>query len=198
MKSCCSECIKNAIECLFSFPSRVGRSGGISVTEASGSPYPHGAQSSYRMPPNGPGFAPSGPSVVPQPLRTIQPTPKMPSSLPGYYNPSGASHMQQQHPSHQQHQQHFGLNEHRGPGVSFTPGGSTKFAKMGAHDGSMESLNSTQSLTISMGSTASAGSSHGPLKPSLKKPYLGERGSVTSEGSAKHVKLSIGGEQTAV
>ncbi|QQP35558.1 Putative LOC101900818 [Caligus rogercresseyi] len=42
------------------------------------------------------------------------------------------------------------------------------------------------------------GSSHGPLKPSLKKPYLGERGSVTSEGSAKHVKLSIGGEQTAV
>ncbi|CAB4054805.1 unnamed protein product [Lepeophtheirus salmonis] len=170
--------------------SEVGTRGGsgVSVTNASGSPYPHGHP---RMPThytNNNGNAHGGGVVgfepatlsVPQPLRTIQPAPKASSSLPGYYNPSNS----------------LGLNDYRGPGVSFTPGGSTKFAKTSNPPGvgSMESLNSTQSLTLSLGSTVSTGSSHGPLRSILHRPHGRELGSVTSEGSAKHVKLSIGGD----
>ncbi|XP_040568240.1 uncharacterized protein [Lepeophtheirus salmonis] len=176
------------------YPYEVGTRGGsgVSVTNASGSPYPHGHP---RMPThytNNNGNAHGGGVVgfepatlsVPQPLRTIQPAPKASSSLPGYYNPSNS----------------LGLNDYRGPGVSFTPGGSTKFAKTSNPPGvgSMESLNSTQSLTLSLGSTVSTGSSHGPLRSILHRPHGRELGSVTSEGSAKHVKLSIGGEQTTV
>lgn len=89
-----------------------------------------------------------------------------------------------------------------GGGVSFTPHGRNNagYTKMG-HMGSSESLDSTQSLTLSsysLGSSTSTGSSHGPLRSSLKKPKNRDVASVSSKSSSKQVRISLGAEQTAI
>ena len=85
-------------------------------------------------------------------------------------------------------------------GVSFTPQGRAGYTQMG-HTGSMESLDSTQSLTLStyfFGSSTSTGSAHGPLRSSLKKPKNKDIASVSSKSSSKQVRISLGAEQTTV
>lgn len=89
-----------------------------------------------------------------------------------------------------------------GGGVSFTPHGRAPagYTKMG-HMGSSESLDSTQSLTLSsysLGSSTSTGSAHGPLRSSLKKPKNRDVASVSSKSSSKQVRISLGAEQTAI
>lgn len=92
-----------------------------------------------------------------------------------------------------------------GQGVSFAPGGRTNpgYNKIssGGKAGSMESLDSTQSLTLSTysyGSSTSTGSGHGPLRSSLKKPKQRDIASVSSKSSSKQVRISLGAEQTTV
>jgi len=87
-----------------------------------------------------------------------------------------------------------------GSGVSFTPQG-RGYSKMPAHMGSSESLESTQSTTLSIGSfgsSTSTGSAHGPLRSSLKKPKNKDIASVSSKSSSKQVRISLGAEQTQV
>lgn len=88
------------------------------------------------------------------------------------------------------------------PGVSFTPGGRhAQSANPGGagHGGSMESLNSTLSSTLSFGSTTSTGSGVSKeLRSSLKKPKNKDTASVSSKTSSKQVRISLGQEQTQV
>lgn len=88
------------------------------------------------------------------------------------------------------------------PSVSFTPGGRhAQSANPGGagHGGSMESLNSTLSSTLSFGSTTSTGSGVSKeLRSSLKKPKNKDTASVSSKTSSKQVRISLGQEQTQV
>ena len=43
-----------------------------------------------------------------------------------------------------------------------------------------------------------AGSGHGPLRSSLKKPKQRDIASVSSRSSSKQVRISLGAEQTTV
>jgi len=87
-------------------------------------------------------------------------------------------------------------------GVSFTPAGrNVHVANPGGagHGGSMESLNSTLSSTLSFGSTTSTGSGVSKeLRSSLKKPKNKDTASVSSKTSSKQVRISLGQEQTQV
>lgn len=119
-----------------------------------------------------------------QPVQPVQPVQPQPRMAP------------QQHPQPVPQP----VSAPAGPGVSFMPGGrGAGYSKMGPGHGSMESLDSTQSLTLSIGSygsTTSTGSNSAVRRSIIKKKK--KDADTMSETSSKRVRISLGSEQTAV
>jgi len=198
---------------------------GITVTSGSGRPYdPYPSPvhnnlpaSNYRQPPqlsqlptfpaphNGhqPYLAPNRNGHAPPPVQVAQP--QVPSV--SYHKPPsnvGFKPVVGFHPPQQQQQQQAPRPMPPQHGVSMMPEG--RGAGGGHHlkgpgQGSMDSLNSTQSSVLSFGSTgsfASSGSIQNPLRSSMKKTKNRDVGSVNSTTSSKKVRIAMGEEQTAV
>jgi hypothetical protein len=99
--------------------------------------------------------------------------------------------------SHLDNEQRGGRRSSRHSRVVHSPGGRAEVHKADPRRGSMDSIDSVRSTTLSFDSISSG--THPELRSSMRKPQQRDSASLTSTSSSKKsVRLALGGEMTAV
>ena len=121
-------------------------------------------------------------------------------NLAGPQHEIGISVISTNCPENRRQTRHTRKTSSRPHGVVENPGGRQDVSVLGgSHLGSMDSITSARSSTLTYESTLSAGQGHDPLRYSLRQPKHRDNTSLTSTTSSKKsVRLALGGEQTAV